>query len=243
MNIDTFILKPVCLHYSSVFHLPLFVVVFQGNLTTVEEGDEPVNGDILIKYEYCPDGFDASFIVQQIRAESDPEAGTQQHKFSFEKGRVLDKKLCFSDDLGVIWMVRRGRHDLHEMIKMATEEEKMLTKVLRVLCWALLVAGWMMLFSVITTILSTLPILGALGSAAFFVVALIAGTTCCCAVTAVAYIRYRPFVAIGILAVGSAIAGFCIWRLDSVDQPPTESLSEFSSFIHTDVGGAVVSTY
>ena len=116
-----------------------------------------MNGDILIKYEYCPDGFDASFIVQQVLAESDPEAGMPQHKFSFEKGRVVDEKLCFSDDLGIIWMVRRGRHDLHDMIKMATEDEKMLTKLLRVICWVLLVAGWMMIFSIISALLKTLP--------------------------------------------------------------------------------------
>jgi hypothetical protein len=116
-------------------------------------------------------------------------------------------------------MVRRGRHNLHDMIKIATEEENMLTKMLRVLCWAVLIAGWMMLFSVITTILITLPLLGALGSAAFFVVALIAGTTCCCATTAITYIRYRPLVAFGILAVAGAIAGFAIWRINSVDQP------------------------
>ena len=37
-------------------------------------------------------------------------------------------------------------HDLKEMIQMAKEDEKALTKVLRLLCWVLLVAGWMMLF-------------------------------------------------------------------------------------------------
>ena len=37
-----------------------------GNLTTVEEGDQPTNGDVMIKYEYCADGFDTSFIVQQV---------------------------------------------------------------------------------------------------------------------------------------------------------------------------------
>ncbi len=229
----------------SVFHLPFFHHCAQGNLTTVEEGDEPVNGDILIKYEYCPDGFDASFIVQQVLAESDPETGTLQHKFSFEKGRVVDEKLCFSDDLGIIWMVRRGRHDLHDMVKMATEDENMLTKLLRVICWILLVAGWMMVFSIINTILHTLPLLGALGNAAFFVVALIAGTTCCCAVTAIAYIRFRPLVAFGILAVAGAIAGLIIWRLGSADQPPSDgSFVQFSSFVHSDnVDVAVASTY
>ncbi len=205
-----------------------------------------MNGDILIKYEYCPDGFDASFIVQQVLAESDPEAGTPQHKFSFEKGRVVDERLCFSDDLGIIWMVRRGRHDLADMIKMATEDETMLTKLLRIICWVLLVVGWMMVFSIITTLLHTLPLLGELGNAAFLVVALIAGTTCCCAVTAIAYIRFRPLVAFGILSVAGAIAGLIIWRLQSADQPPPDSsFVELSSLIHSDnvVDVAVVSTY
>ena len=97
---------------------------------------------------------------------------------------------------------------------MAKEDEKALTKMLRVVCWILLVAGWMMLFSIITTLLSTLPLLGALGGAAFFVVALIAGTVCCCAVTAVAYFRYRPLITSIILAFAGGIAGIIIWRLN-----------------------------
>lgn len=208
-----------------------------GNLTTVEEGDQPTNGDVMIKYEYAADGFDASFVVQQIMAEADPETGVPAHKFSVEKGRVLDEKCCgkISDDLGVIWMVRRGRHDLHEMITMAKEDENALAKLLRVLCWALLVAGWMMLFSIFTTLLSTLPILGALGKAAFFVVALIVGTVCCCGVTAFAYFRYRPLLSFGLLALAGAIAGIIIWRLDEANaasSQPTPAPAKAPSFIH-----------
>ena len=121
-----------------------------------------------------------------IQAESDPETGVPAHKYSLDKQRVLDEKCCgkISDDLGVIWMVRRGRHDVHEMISMAKEDENNLTKMLRILCWILIVAGWMMLFSIFTTLLNTLPIIGQLGSAAFFIVALIVGTVCCCGVQA-----------------------------------------------------------
>ena len=126
--------------------------------TTVEEGDQPTNGDVMIKYEYVADGFDASFIVQQVVLDADPEAGVPDHKFGVDKQKILDEKCCgkITDDLGVIWMVRAGRHDLKEMITMAKEDEKALTKVLRILCWILLVAGWMMLFSIFTTLLSTL---------------------------------------------------------------------------------------
>lgn len=211
-----------------------------GNLTTVVEGDQPANGDVMIKYEYVPDGFDASFIVQQVLAESDPETGVPAHKFSLDKGRVIDEKCCgkISDDLGVIWMVRRGRHDLFEMIKMAKDDEKLVTKVLRVLCWVLLVAGWMMLFSIFTTLLSTLPILGTLGNAAFFIVALVVGTTCCCAVTAVAYIRYRPLVAFAIIALTGTIIGIVFWRLDDAEaastQPTPAPVKSPASFVYSD---------
>ncbi len=203
-----------------VEHLPELRQDRYGNLTTVEEGGQPSNGDVMIKYEYVADGFDVSFIVQQVLAESDPESGVPKHKFSLDKARVIDDKCCgkFSDDLGVIWMVMRGRHDLQSMIKMAVEEEKMLTKILRLLCWAILVAGWMMLFSIFTTLLSTLPIIGTIGSAAFFIVALIVGTICCCGVTAVAYIRFRPFIAVAILACTGAIAGLIIWQLKDANQ-------------------------
>ncbi|KAL7551880.1 hypothetical protein ACHAWF_015115 [Thalassiosira exigua] len=212
-----------------------------GNLTTVEEGDEPTNGDVMIKYEYVADGFEASFIVQQVLAESDPETGVPLHKFSLDKGRVIDEKFCgkCSDDLGVIWMVRRGRHDLHEMIKMAKDDEKMVTKVLRILCFVLLVAGWMMLFSIFTTLLSTLPLLGALGNAAFFIVALIIGTVCCCGVTAIAYIRFRPLIALGILAIAGTIFGVVFSRLnaasDASSQPTPAPVKAPSFLFDSDV--------
>ena len=231
-----------------------------GNLTTVEEGDQPTNGDVMIKYEYCADGFDTSFIVQQVmvrtnywdvtifvslkcisltflmhchttfnlfQAESDPETGVPAHKYSLDKQRVLDEKCCgkISDDLGVIWMVRRGRHDVHEMISMAKEDENNLTKILRVLCWILIVAGWMMLFSIFTTLLNTLPIIGQLGSAAFFIVALIVGTVCCCGVTAIAYMRYRPLISFTILAIAGGIAGIIVWRLNAGAEASTQPTS------------------
>jgi hypothetical protein len=187
-----------------------------GNLTTVEEGDRPTNGDVMIKYEYVADRFDASFVVEQIILGSDPETGVSAQKYGVAKAGVIDEKCCgkISDNLGVIWMVRRGRHDLNDMINMAKEDETMTTKILRVVCLALLIAGWAMLFSIFSTLLNTLPILGTLGDFAVFIVALILGCVCFCGVTAVAYIRYRPLLAFGILAVAGTITGICVWRLE-----------------------------
>lgn len=210
-----------------------------GNLTSVEEGEQPENGDVMIKYEYSADGFDVSFVVQQVLADSDPETGVPAYKFGVEKGRVLDEKCCgkISDDLGVIWMVRRGRHALDEMIEMAKADEAMITKIVRVLSYVLLVAGWMMLFSIFTTLLSTLPLLGALGKAAVFIVALIMGTVCCFGVTALAYVRYRPLLAFGILALAGTITGIVFWRLDVANAEsasPTPAPVKAPSFFYDD---------
>mmetsp|Transcript_12839 Transcript_12839/g.23127 ORF Transcript_12839/g.23127 Transcript_12839/m.23127 type:complete len:144 (-) Transcript_12839:225-656(-) len=143
-------------------------------------------------------------------------------------------------------MVRRGRHDVHEMIKMAMEDEKTVTKILRIICWVLLVAGWMMLFSIFTTLLSTLPILGALGNAAFFIVALVIGTVCCCGVTAIAYVRYRPLLAFGILALAGTIAGLVIWQLNDAQEASTQPTSapvKSPVFIYNDTDVTMESIY
>ena len=211
-----------------------------GNLTTVAQGEQPINGDVMIKYEYVPAGFDASFVVEQVLAESDPEMGIGAHKFGVSKATVIDEKCCgkINDNLGVIWMVRRGRHDLGEMIQMAKEDEKTVTKVLRLICWVLLVAGWVMFFSIFTTIMSTLPILKQLGYFAVILVALIVGTACCCSVTAIAYIRYRPLVAFAILAVAGAIGGIVAWRMGEATQDaqnaPTLALTFVKHFVSAD---------
>jgi len=186
-----------------------------GTLSTCAEDGQPQNGDVMIKYEYTTDGFDCSFVVEQIMAaESDPEVGA---KYGVSKADVIDDKCCgkIHDNLGVIWMVRRGRHDLADMINMAKQDEKQLTKLLRIVCWVLLVAGWIMLFSIFTTVLSTLPILGKLGYFAVVIIALIIGSVCCLGVTALAYMRYRPAISIAILAIGLGIWGVVGWAVGS----------------------------
>ena len=197
-----------------------------GNLTTVEEGEQPTNGDVMIKYEYAGDGFDASFVVEQVLLASDPETGVPVQKYGVDKAPVIDDKCCgkIHDDLGVIWMVRRGTHGLNEMIDMAKVDEAMVTKVLRLVCLVLIIAGWSLLFSIFSTLLHTLPILGKLGDFAIFIVALILGCLCFCGVTAVAYIRYRPLMAGGILGLAALITALCWVQLGETaanSSPPT----------------------
>merc|ERR1712129_200633 len=135
---------------------------------------------------------------------SDPEAG-----YGVSKAELLDDK-CFGmihDNLGEIWMMRNGKHDLSQMINMAKEDEKAITKVLRIVFFLVLIAGWILLFSIFTTLIKALPLIGKLGAFAVAIVALIVGTVCCCTVTSIAYISYRPFIAFGIW-------GIVAWRLN-----------------------------
>jgi len=187
-----------------------------GDLSNVEN-NTPKNGDIMIKYEYALDGFDASFIVEQCLLSSDLEnALDDSPKYGIGQTRVIDEKCCgnITNDLGLIWMVRRGKLDLPGMINLAKTEEQLCTQILRFLFWIMLVFGWSFIFGIFSTALSTIPIIGTIGKAAFFIVSLILGTVCCCGVTALAYVRYRPVLALGILALAGGITGIIIWQVD-----------------------------
>jgi hypothetical protein len=100
------------------------------------------------------------------------------------------------------------------MIEMAKEEEAMTVKLIRVVGWILLCVGWVMLFSPFLTALQVLPLLSQLGYFAVVLVALIVSALCCCTVMILAYIRYRPMMAGGLLVVALGIWGIVAWRLD-----------------------------
>jgi Transmembrane protein 43 len=171
-----------------------------GNVLTDVVNGQPKNGDIKIVYEYVVDGFDCSFIVQQVPAAASPATVKSKDDGAAAAGAepdiavtaggnnndddnmmlfgmkqysgAVDEK-CLGQcktDLGDVWYIQRGHHDLAAMIKMATEQENLTVKILRVVCWVLLCAGWCMLFAPFVTALSVLPLLAQLGGFAVFVV-------------------------------------------------------------------------
>lgn len=185
----------------------------------------PQNGDIKVVYEYVPDGFEASFIVEQVSTKAmgnstpdlEKQALLDEGGYGVQKKHAIDDR-CFgkcSTDLGDIWMVRKGRHDVHDMIHMATEEEAKLTKIIRLVGWLLLMVGWTCLFAPFYTALQVLPLLGGLGFFAAVLFALIVSCLCCLTVTLLAYLRYRPLMVSIILLLVGGIWGIVIWRLDT----------------------------
>ncbi|KAG7368027.1 transmembrane protein [Nitzschia inconspicua] len=179
-------------------------------LRTFPEGQEPRNGDCKVVYEYVPAGFDASFVVAQTAGVPD-EAKKFGAKYGIDRAPVTGR--C-NHDLGQIWMVRKGTYNLYEMLEMAKAEENTLTMIIRVVVWALLCAGWVMLFSPFLTALEVLPLLSQLGYFAVVLVALIVSCLCCCTVMIFAYMRYRPGITAGLLVIALGIWGIVVWRLD-----------------------------
>lgn len=186
-------------------------------LRTFAEGSTPQNGDVKVVYEYAEDGFDCSFVVEQIATtastdETDEEQPlTSNAKYGMEKAHAIGN--C-SSDLGEIWMVRRGVHDLDSMIDMAAEDEGKVVKLIRVVAFAVLCAGWVMLFAPFLTALEVLPILGSLGRFAVFLMALIVSLLCCGTFTTLAYIRFRPLLGTLLLLVIGGTWGIVAWRLN-----------------------------
>jgi hypothetical protein len=163
-----------------------------------------------VEYEYVPANFEASFVVAQTVGipEEAKEAGA---KYGIYEAPVTGR--C-NRDLGQIWMVRKGTHNLYVMLTLAKEEENALTMALRLICRALLCAGWVMLFSPFLTALQVLPLLSQLGYFAVVLVALIVSCLCCSTVMILAYMRYRPLLTGGLLIVALGIWGIVIRKLD-----------------------------
>lgn len=199
-------------------YLPDFVegMVKNGNILQSFE-TTPSNGDVKVVYEYVKDDFNCSFIVQQTSSaamKTDLENGGKA--YGIEQCKVVDES-CFGQcdsDLGYIWLVRKGKHSKDEMIDMAKEEQSQMMKLLRIVCAVALIGGWVMLFSPFVTALSVLPILGKLGYFAVVLFGVVVGGTCFCTIGLVAYIRYRPLIAFGLLALAGTIWGIVAWRLD-----------------------------
>ena len=177
-------------------------------------GDEPQNGDIKVVYEYVPANFDCSFLVQQVTVNNDDDK--DDAKFGVAECHAVDEHCfgAFATDLGNVWMVQKGIHDVAEMIAMAKEEEAAMNKMIRIISWILLLAGWIMLFSPFTTALEVLPILSTLGYFAVVLTALVVSAACCSTITLLAYFRYRPILSGALLLVAFGIWGIIIWRLD-----------------------------
>jgi hypothetical protein len=195
----------------------------ESTLQSFPTGQQPQNGDVKIVYEYVPSEFPASFIVAQTAYVPDNVKETGA-KYGVDQAAVTGR--C-NNDLGQIWMVRKGTHNLHEMLEMAKEDESKVTNIIRMVGWVVLCAGWIMFFSPLTTVLQVLPILSQLGYFAVVLASLVISCLCCCTVMIIAYLRYRPVITSALLGLVLVIWGLCFWQwnkaAETYTNPPTSA--------------------
>lgn len=87
------------------------------------------------------------------------------------------------------------------------EDNIMKTKIYRVLGYLSMVAGIYLFFSPIYTILDFLPLMGAIGEWIALVIGLLASIPLSMTVITFAWLRYRPLMAMGLLALSCVMWG------------------------------------
>ncbi|MEK7634239.1 MAG: TMEM43 family protein [Patescibacteria group bacterium] len=112
-----------------------------------------------------------------------------------------------------ISMIQLGKSTAEEMFKNAQESNKMMTWILRFVGAFLLFIGFQMILGVLPVVGSVIPFIGNIIGAGVglvsFLLTIIIGTV----VIAIAWITYRPFIAVILFAV--AVAGFVMLRNNS----------------------------
>ncbi|EKE13644.1 MAG: protein of unknown function DUF1625 [uncultured bacterium] len=110
----------------------------------------------------------------------------------------------------LISMIQLGRSTAEEMFKNAQNSNKTMTWILRFVGALLLFVGFQMILGVLPVVGSVIPFIGNIVGAGVglvsFLLTVIIGTV----VIAIAWITYRPFIAVILFAV--AVAGFVMLR-------------------------------
>lgn len=156
------------------------------------QGQDPGNprvGDLRVTYRAVQAG-DLSVVAAQ------------------RNGRLLP---YLTPDGPSIALVHTGFRGAPEMFKTARDQETILTWVLRVIGVVLMFAGVVMIFKPFSALLSGVPLVGDLFDAGVGLVAVVIALPLSFAVIGLAWLFYRPIMAVGIVAVGAAIAAAIVW--------------------------------
>ena len=157
--------------------------VMDGMFYLGNDPQTPRLGDLRVSYSLVPAGS-ASIIGRQ--------AGSDFADYQTKAG---DRLL----------MARSGSADAAEMFKDAQHENVVLTWVIRGVVAFLMFIGFTLLLRPFVVIADVVPFIGDILGAGATLVALIATVIAASVVVAVAWMWYRPFVSLAVLAVGFAI--------------------------------------
>ena len=170
-------------------------------ITNSNDLDNPAIGDNRISFNYN-NSTELSVLAVQ--------SGNSFTSFTSSAGKTINR-------------VMDGTHTGKEMIETIKSENNFLKWILRLVGTLLCVAGIGAILKPISAITSFIPLLGNVVGAAVGLVSFALGLSLSLVVIAIAWIRFRPLVGIGLLVVVGAIVVFLIARgKKSKDQNPQQ---------------------
>jgi hypothetical protein len=160
------------------------VTVVDGDLYFAADPANPHVGDLRISYTIAPNG-PASLIGRQT--------GSDLTEYQTKAGDQL-------------LMAVPGVKSAADMFKAAEDENRVLTWVLRLVGAALMFFGFLLILNPLVVVADVVPFVGGILEAGAALVALVLTIALGSAIIALAWLWYRPLLAIGALVIGLAIA-------------------------------------
>lgn len=164
-------------------------------ITSSTDLDNPNIGDIRVSFNYNNSTEISVLAVQNGDSFSD---------YTSSVGKTINR-------------VMDGSHNGKDMIETIRKENKFLKWILRLVGTLLCILGIGAILKPISAITSFIPILGNIVGAAVGLVSFALGLSLSLVVVAIAWIRFRPLLGIGLLAIVAAIIIFLILRGKKAD--------------------------
>ena len=166
--------------------------VTEGRLYIGDNPAEPKVGDMKISYVTAPQGMAVSIIGGQTRGTIQPyptKAGAQ------------------------ILMVRAGTASAEQMFAQAKSANRTTAWVLRAIGFVVLVAGFKMVLGPLGVLADVLPLLGSIVRMGTGFIAMVSGLALGTLTIAIAWLFYRPLLAVALFVlIGAGIYGAIWWR-------------------------------
>ena len=150
----------------------------------------PQIGDVRVTFEQTPPA-DVSIIAQVIRNTFEPFTASNGYTFS---------------------RLTMGTAGMAKMFEGARSDNAVMAWVLRVIGILLAVGGLRMVFRILSVIADVIPILGTIVGAGTGFVAFVLGLAWSLVVIAVAWVRFRPLLAGGLIAVAVALLAMSFFK-------------------------------
>lgn len=156
------------------------VTVIDGSYYLGSDPANPQIGDLRVSFKVVEPG-PVSIVARQV--------GNSFTSYKTSNGQTIQ-------------MVRTGTTSAQEMFDAAQSSNATMTWILRVVGIAMMFGGVTMVFKPISVLFDVLPILGDITGFAFSIVALLIALPCSLATISVAWLFYRPLLAIGLIVAG-----------------------------------------